>query len=803
MFRGAHGALWAGEANAWDRVLLAAEALAGKGIEARIVPGEPPRLAYRAGEGWTTVRLDGEAAAETGAAPPAGAVAGLRELAAKHPDRVHWLVPTFVLEAQDGKTKRLTGNPDQLAAWVHEPVVVTAQDGKDGVFYGLRIGPVVEEAKPGLKFEVGRGFGSGPVGKLRRVALELTHKFKDKTAVWQRELFDARNTPKVVPGHDAARAGDRYAIVVAAGPLIPEVLETRAKMLGSEKHTPLKEKIDRDLVFLGVKYQVDSDKHTSELAERTKVEVAWTTPRITLAASEPTAKHVAKPKADEPPPGLSLDALADQVEAKGKRAREFHLARGLANDVIETRVLFEVAKQPVISASTVLSRFKAQTPETPERRLTQILNEAKRILSEEPIGTKLRLTALLPRGAQAEPKADDAKPPSLIVERAASGLVLHGVAVNEAIKKGKVSERFRWDPGQSAPFGGDAVALALAADGLLADQLRRPNYLLKLEVLSGWPVEPLPLTAGSVLRYRAQHDGKKYSVTVLVSLKDGVPGGMWFTAPQGEAWVDLFPRQGSRVGEVAGRWPEILSSTPIGPAVESFLAPSGAGLKGEAATVRVAVANQVRDVSGVKIGLSQPAPFLEVKSGDRWYAATFKRSKGLLDREGDLYRVHYLGATPTDEEQVPRDRCRPLEPVQAQIDGQWRFANLLEKKGDDNIVHLCGDAEATTHKVPKERVRLVRLVEAQHDGKWRPAHLLESKEAKHQVRLLDDKGEKAEWLPGDRVRTWDTPPAKNAHAIVLTSGQLPLLLHWQNGDTSLTLDTASPVVLGRTVDAET
>src|SRR5512143_2177552 len=51
--RGSYGALWAGEANDWDKALLAVAALDGKGIEARVVPGDPPRVAFLTAGAWS------------------------------------------------------------------------------------------------------------------------------------------------------------------------------------------------------------------------------------------------------------------------------------------------------------------------------------------------------------------------------------------------------------------------------------------------------------------------------------------------------------------------------------------------------------------------------------------------------------------------------------------------------------------------------------------------------------------------------------------------------------------------------
>lgn len=799
ILRGAHGALWAGEANAWDRVLLAAEALRGIDLETRIVPGDPPRLAYKDGKDgkWNVVRLDNNSAAETMDNPPAEAVEP--EQLAERSELLHFLMPVLVVVTEDGKAQRIAAEkPERLAEWVAQPVLLAAHGKEDDVRYTLRIGE-----REVLK--------TGPLGKARRSVLELTWKMGNRPrAVWQRELFDKRNAAPEIPGQAAPHPGDRYAVVIAAGPLVPEVLKTREKMLASEKYTFVKDELERDLVFLGAKYQVDSDANTKALIERTKVEVGWTTPRITIVAAE--GKNRA----------TSIDVVEDRVEATGKTSREFHTARGLANDTIETRTLFEVAKRPVISASTVLSHFKSKSADTPERRLAAIAREAQRLLKEEPIGTQVKLQALPPRGAPAdeESKALAADPPTLFIERGPQGLLVHGVEESAKPKNDKGAEPFLWNTKQSASFGTDAVRLALAADGVLARQAQRPNYHLGLDVLSGWPTEPIPITAGSVLNYRAAHDGKNYNVHVLVALNAGVPGGVWFTMPEGSEWVDLFPRQGPRIGEIGGRWPHVLNTTPIGPGVESFLAPAGSAAQGEGVKHTLLIANERRVVQAMKVPLPPVSDLVEAKVGDVWHAAALMRSSGLIERKNDTYRVHFLGEEPRKEDWLTRNQLRPLDPVEIEVGGQYRLGNALkdpkDRPNDDTmLIHLCGQPESKTHKVfarqgdPKRQApagnpsfRSVRLIEAQTGGKWRPAQLLESQGDKHRVRTWDGKAGKEEWLPPDRIRRWEDIPDKNAYAVILPSGQLPLLLEWQDGKNRLSLNVAGPVVVGRVRDRD-
>src|SRR5262245_24097987 len=104
--RGAHGALWAGEANAWDKVLLAAAALEGKDVEARVIPGETPRLAWHGPRGWTIWRPEGGAADESTPNPPEGSVT-TAELVTRRPELFHTLTPVFILERDNRAPERI------------------------------------------------------------------------------------------------------------------------------------------------------------------------------------------------------------------------------------------------------------------------------------------------------------------------------------------------------------------------------------------------------------------------------------------------------------------------------------------------------------------------------------------------------------------------------------------------------------------------------------------------------------------------------------------------------------------------
>src|SRR5438067_5603639 len=171
VLRGAHGALWAGEANRWDRVLLAAEALQGMGVEARIVPGEHPRLTYQDGGRWQTLRLDADDPPQTADQPPAVAVTAA-ELATQAPTRFQTIRPVLVLE-KDGRPQRVDGGVQPVAEWVHQPVLLSATGAANGLEYVLRVG-----AREVLR--------SGALAGVRRASLELVWQAADRPVTWVR-----------------------------------------------------------------------------------------------------------------------------------------------------------------------------------------------------------------------------------------------------------------------------------------------------------------------------------------------------------------------------------------------------------------------------------------------------------------------------------------------------------------------------------------------------------------------------------------------------------------------------------------
>jgi hypothetical protein len=574
VLRGAHGALWAGEANPWDRALLAAAALEGAGAEARVVPADPPRVCYRDGDRWATARLDADDPPEVSAAPPADA-APAGELPDKRPDLFHLIQPAVVLERDGGPAERVQPpQPERVAEWAYQPVLLEARPADGGVAYALRVGPREVLCTPVL---------SG----VRRATLELTWTFGNQSETWSRELFDAENARPEIPGHDAPRAGDRYAIVLAAGPLAPEALATRARMMELPGYTPEADETARRLVTAAAKYQVDCDDRTRALAAECEVRVTWPKPRITVAASEVPAK--AEPAAGVSP-GLSLDALADAVEADGPKARDFQVARSLAADLVETRVVYEAARRPAVSASTVFSNFKSDAPDAPARRVGLIRAEAERVLKAEPVGSAVAFASTLPpyltddEKTRAEPGLGN-----LRMERTAGGLVVHGLAKTAGDRPQGPWQGYEWRPDGAVPFA-DPGGLAVVVDGMLARRIGRTDYGLACEAHSAWPLGDLPVVGGSLLTYKARVGGKDFRLAVLVKLQDGKPAGAWFDAATG------------RGGEVAGGWPDVLAAAGGGPQLRGYLAdalPAG----GEPAQVKVRVGANERAVGGRRVAV--------------------------------------------------------------------------------------------------------------------------------------------------------------------------------------------------------
>lgn len=549
IFRGAHGALWAGEANAWDRVLLASVALDAKGVENRIVPGDIPEIAYKDGQQWFWLRLDEAGMPHSASEAPAIAIPA-KDLPASRPELFHEIQAMFGLYRD--KNLDVLRSPMQLVAdWVHQPVLLSTQGEGPGLRYELRVGD-----RPVLT--------SGPLEGVTKAFVEVTWRFQGKSTTWRRDLFDNACAAADVPGRAGPRGGDQYAFVLAAGPLVPDVLPARTFMLTSSLDTPLNDKTSRDLIMMAAKYQVESDRMAHQLAREVDCKPAWSIPRVTVAASE---IHIPRIDADTPAPtkqgpGLSLDLLADAIEASGTRAKEFHLARGLANDTLETFVVYKTTERTVISATSILSRFKADALDDAGHRIALIEKECQRILADEPNGTRLMLQAHPPRGL-AEENRPTVSRPTLIVERQPAGLIVHGLKDASNVKKGAVWERFVWaDSKSQVDFHEDVKMLAVVADVMLSREAKHPEYFLQLKLERAWPQEPLPLAAGSVLNYQVTIKNQVQRHLILLRVEKGKIGGTW-----------MDPKTG-RVGPTTASWPEILKEDKEGPRMLGFVAPA-------------------------------------------------------------------------------------------------------------------------------------------------------------------------------------------------------------------------------------
>jgi hypothetical protein len=636
IMRGAYGSLWAGEANAWDRLLLANAVLEAKGVKALIVPGAVPRLAYR-NHSWTVVRLDADEPAETSDHAPEGAVA-ISQLLDAQPQLVHEIVATLVLENNDGDTQRVEpAKPERVADWVYQPVILSVSDEGQGVYYVLRIGDR-------------KVLTSGPLNAVRRASLALSWRFNGQTTVWNRELFDraviSATGERELPGHDVPRAGDRYAIVLAAGSLVPEVSHTRLRMLEIPEYTPLNDTTARTLIDIATGYLVKSDERALSIAKETHVTVAWSSPRIAIAASETRAveqtpaiptganptgtnrdAHPSSQKGAQSSPlsselgALSLDALADAVEAEGKRVREFHLARGLANDLAETQVIYEATKTPVVSASTLFARYAASSVlETPQRHIDALRAEAERLLTAEPNGTQVKLKIGPPRALQTStPTSEDSM---VSIQRTVNGLALNGVREEMNPSSNDRSGGYAFDLASSVAFGSDWNTLSVAAESVLEQITRFPDYQLSFELVRAIPLEPVPLMDGSTLIYRAQlraeSESKGYRLAVQVSQSDGALGGSWFDLDSG------------RYGRVAGTWPEVMGRDAAGPIVGVFLTQQKDENESETTRFKLHIGKTELEIEARKIRLPDGASITVLPLGDTSLVLEWRKADASL-----------------------------------------------------------------------------------------------------------------------------------------------------------------------------
>ena len=797
ILRGAYGALWTGRGNVWDRTLLAAAALKAEGTTVKVIPENPPKLVIASDSSWQVMSLDSSQRKTVDQLPKAAV--DTSKLHRRHPELFHRFEPILHLQTASGESVDVRAtNVEPVAEWLYQPVVLSVEEDAGGLYYSLRV-----YGRNGARAVL----QSKSLKNIRKAELHLSWRFGKSSRVWKRELFDRANGSDGVPGHSAARAGDRYAIAVALGPLDPEVLATRAQMLQRENsYTPVKDEITRNLIQMGTRYFIDSDAHTKKLAAKTHVKVTANEPRIAITAYEPTNE---KSKSTDPA-GFSMDIISNDVEALGERAKEFQVARGLANDMIESHVLFQATKLPVISASTVFSKLRAATPETPERRIALIRKESLRMLKEEPIGTRVRLTAFLPRHATDAANRED-RPTSLSIERSPSGLVLHGVtatpqAANKRLTARRTSPPYEWDTTGSTVFGTNVSEMAVVADSMLAHQKECADYHLQFRLLRALSWEPIPLTTGCVVKYRVTHktNGKeqRYSINVPVLLNKGRATGKWLTIPVGQHWVSV---SSDNSGDVRGAWPEVVGIVKgKGPTLEAFLASDRITINGTRRSFKLRLGTRTATITAteVKLGAQKPS-LIEVRSGRKWVPAVFVRHDGLLSRRSGRYEVRLLGSDLKTSKRISGEQWRWLNPCESQVNGVWSLANALETKDGKTRIQICGSDEASRW-VDDARVRPARVAEVRRDGKWRVASVLKKDDkSKHHIHFSGTPDKSDVWLAAQDIRIPGQDVPKDGKAILLDAHRFPLVLAWKRGNTTVVLDKITPVVTGRVTDGRT
>ena len=540
--RGAYGTLWAGSGNALDRSLLLGKVLEVLGHDVRILPGDVSGLWYE-DDGWKAVVWDSGNASETVDKPAPGSMR-LAESestigAAHHRIRFSFELETGEYHPTRYKPKvRVAAMPEalSLARCTYEPIVVQI---KGNIKQSLP-GEVPVSGSGGYELRIGNEvlLESGSLAGINRVLLRIDWEHQGEIQTFRRELYHVANSDPEIPGHAFPQPGDRYAIVVGSGPLVPEVFETREAMLKSHRHTSIDDPWERSLILLATRYMQEIDQATREMVAKAQVNVRGLQPRIVVTAVEfPPSNATTDNKAAAP--AVSIDVINDWVGLEGPQAKVLQVARGLVLDEVETRVIFDVVKTPVISASTVLSHFKSGDADTIERRVGVIRSELARVLLEEAVGTRVVFEAR----AMADTTQDTA--PSLTVERQQEAFVVLGLGIEDQ-KNGPMGV---WKPGGAAAFALDPGFVALIVEAHLRRQIRTPWYVMTGRLDHGWAPQGLSVAHGSVLTYRVTGtDGGTRRQAVQVSMASGSPRGLWVNLEGDEC----------QVGKLLGVWPQIL-----------------------------------------------------------------------------------------------------------------------------------------------------------------------------------------------------------------------------------------------------
>ena len=420
-------------------------------------------------------------------------------------------------------------------------------------------------------------------------------------------------------------------VVLAAGPLLApdaemlglelpgpaQVLRTRAMML--EAATPaVIDSLDLSLLNLAVGYLTRADQHTAELVDKTGTRVTWQVPRVVIAALE----------GDPGGGALSLDVLSDVVDADGDDPVAFQTARGLASDLIETRVIYEATQVQVISASTVLSHAAAPDQTRWEGRIEAVETEAFRLLAEEAIGTRVRVSRLSDESTPRTGTDEDMETKVVELLRAEDGLVLFGVGSDTAAASNGEAERFTLVSGSELRLGGDARQLAIMAEDALSRAgdsapglIEDPLYALRFDLDRALPLAPLPLVPGTTLSYRGRLNGQEVAFGVLVTLENGRLTG---------TWVD--PRTG-RTGGVGDGWEEPLIAGDSGLELAGFLAPAGVTSNGVAGSITLGIGETPFSIESTRHELDDGSVLTLLASEDASLILEWQHGETLLTLE--------------------------------------------------------------------------------------------------------------------------------------------------------------------------
>jgi hypothetical protein len=592
--RGAYGTLWAGSGNAIDRLLLMGAVLDSRGHDVRVLPGDEPQLWYE-DEGWKAVDLDGETPI-TAADKPAEEAVELAEVINRVGDQVHRIGFAFEIEDDNYRGRdrppplvKLMEDPLPLAECTYMPIVVrvtgeipTPEEGEwpslDSAKYEIRVGDAVL-------------LDSGSLSGVDRVVLRIDWHHGDQTVSYRRELFHTTNAKPMIPGHPFPVEGDRYVVAIGSGPVLPDVLKTREQMFELDRYTPLKDESERSLLLLATRYMQEVDKVTGDLTKAFAIDLVGVEPRIVITAVEMAPADIQAASSETLPPAMSIDVINDQVNAVGTQSRYFQSSRSLALDEIETRVLFDAIKMPVVSASTVLSHFKSGESDTIQRRIDYIQQEAERILQEETFGTRVVFEA----HALSDETGETG--PSLVLERAKDSFLIHGLELKD-------DEEIRvsvWKPGETLVLGPRARDVAQIIEAHLRLQVGTSWFRIDGQLKSAWKPKGLAVVDGSILTYEIQGpDGKGHQV-VFVSMQDGTLGGTCVdlesdqtsTRPLTGAWPKAFRTPGEGVGEIL--LPQLLA----------IMAPSDIASTGKPESFQLKVADETLSVDAVRVSLGK------------------------------------------------------------------------------------------------------------------------------------------------------------------------------------------------------